>query len=203
MIETIIQLPSNLFYNTSISTYIWIVTNKKRAERNGKILLIDASNFSTTLEMSLGNKLQKLSSSNILEITSLYESFQETRQKGQFVSRVFNNEDFGYRTITVNRPLRDMNKEIVLIKNGRKKGKPQADKSLKDTENIPLSESIESYFAKEVQPYYPDAWIEKEKTQIGYEISFNKYFYKHKQLRTLEEINLEIDKLTRLISKMI
>ncbi len=203
LVEAIIQLPHNLFYNTGISTYIWVVTNKKEPIRKGKVQLIDSSSFARKLGTSLGYKRQKLSNENIAKITTIYKSFEQTKQEGKFISRILYNQDFGYRAITIDRPEKATSGEIVLIKKGKRRGSPKANKDLRDTENIPLSETIESYFDREVKPYYPDAWIDDENIQIGYQILFNRYFYQDVKTKSLKEIDKEIHDLTKIISKMI
>lgn len=119
------------------------------------------------------------------------------------ISRIFRNEDFGYRTITVERPLRDESGNIVMATKGKLKGKPQPDASLRDTENVPLSEDVETYFKREVLPHAPDVWIDHEKTKVGYEIPFNRHFYVFKPPRELAEIDAELTIVTDRIVQMI
>lgn len=197
MLEAVIALPDQLFYNTGISTYIWVVTDRKDAERKGKVQLINASGsgysdkgnpFYFKMTRSLGNKRKEIGDGEngkpdqISFITKLYYDFEENE-----FCKIFDNEDFGYSRITVERPLRNENGELIL-----KKGEPQPDGNLRDYENVPLKVDIEEYFQREVLPHVPDAWIDHSKTKIGYEINFTKYFYKYKKLRTLEEIRKEI-----------
>jgi len=183
MLEAIIALPTQLFYNTGISTYIWVLNNRKEKERKGKIQLINAIEHSKKMSKSLGNKRNKISKDQIIEITNIYGEF-----KPSATSKIFDNKDFGYSKVTVERPMRNNKGEIIIDKNG----KPKADSSLRDTENIPLKEDQLAYMQKEVLPHVSDAWIDESKTNVGYEINFTKYFYEYKPLRTLEEIRADI-----------
>ena len=183
MLEAIIALPDQLFYNTGISTYIWIVTNRKPKNRKKKIQLINAASFFQKMQRSLGSKRNEISDKQIEEITKIYGNFKE----GEFC-KIFDNEDFGYSRITVERPLLDEKGKPVTDK----KGNPKTDASLRDYENIPLKEDIQTYFKREVLPHVPDAFIDESKTKIGYEINFTKYFYQYKPLRSLSEIRSEI-----------
>ena len=201
--EGIIALPTDMFYNTGISTYIWILSNKKPAERKGKVQLIDGSEFWQKMRKSLGSKRKELSAEHIEQITKLFGAFEEVEDDGKPISKIFRNEDFGYQTITVERPIREEEGNIVLGQRGKAKGKPQADSSLRDTENVPLSEEIEDYFAREVIPHVPDAWIDDSKTKTGYEIPFNRHFYVFTPPRPLDEIDAELNKVTDKILEMI
>jgi len=203
LVEAIIGLPTDMFYNTGISTYIWIVSNRKPEHRKGKLQLIDASGFWQKMRKSLGSKRKELSPEHIDEITRLFGQCKEVRKDGVPISRIFKNEDFGYRTITVERPLRDTKGKIVLGTKGKLKGKPQPDANLRDTENVPLSEKVETYFKREVLPHAPDAWIDHEKTKVGYEIPFNRHFYVFKPPRDLAEIDAELKGVTDRILTMI
>lgn len=306
-LEAIVALPDQLFYNTGISTYIWILTNRKEARRKGKVQLIDARQFYVKMRKSLGNKRNKLGEAengepdHIGEITKIHGNFQDgeartvtfdEREKVRVISKVFDNEDFGYRKITVERPLRlafqASEDRIALLdedsgfqklatstkkdKNARRediaageakqeqvrslmrslaasstvvaftsrvaftgalravakaqgvalaapdikmlsnvfavrdetaevcldaKGKPEPDPELRDTENVPLKEDIEEYFAREVLPHVADAWIDDSKTKVGYEIPFNRHFYVYEAPRPLEEIEADIKRLER------
>ena len=201
--EAIIGLPTDMFYNTGISTYILILSNRKPLERKGKVQLIDASSFWQKMRKSLGSKRKELSPEHIDEITRLFGSFEEAENNGKPISRIFRTEDFGYRTITVERPLRDEAGNVVLGQRGKAKGKPQADSSLRDTENVPLSEDVQSYFEREVLPHVSDAWIDHEKTKVGYEIPFNRHFYVFTPPRPLEVIDAELKQVTDRILEMI
>lgn len=310
-LEAIVALPDQLFYNTGISTYIWNLTNRKEKRRKGKIQLIDAREFYVKMRKSLGNKRNQIGDGEegrpdqISEVTKIYGNFKhdETRtiavdggQKTVIVSKIFDNADFGYNKITVERPLRlnfqasaerialmeehktfkalassDKKNETlrqreieagkkrqdeirhllarlkdetcgVLYKNREefldtlrnvadscnmrlsapeqkaivevlserdetadmctdRKGKPEADPELRDTENVPLKEKIEDYFKREVLPHVPDAWIDETKTRVGYEIPLNRHFYRYEPPRPLEEIEADIKKLeTEIVS---
>jgi type I restriction enzyme M protein len=234
LVESIIGLPTDMFYNTGISTYVWIVSNRKPAQRKGQVQLIDASSFWQRLRKGLGSKRKEMSETQIADVTKLFGSFveaqlatvidaegKELRQeivladarppsapergsvKLSALSRIFPNEAFGYRTITVERLLRNQAGDVVLGTNGKQKGKPQADPSLRDNENVPLSEDVEAYFRREVLPHAPDAWIDGEKTKVGYEIPFNRYFYVFQPPRPLAEIDAELAQVTAHIKTMI
>jgi type I restriction enzyme M protein len=205
LVEAIIGLPTDMFYNTGISTYVWIVSNRKAEARKGKIQLIDASSFWQKMRKSLGSKRKELSPEHIEEITKLFGGFKKATKDGVPISRIFKNEDFGYRTITVERPERSVAGKIVLGNKGKGKGKdkPLPDSSLRDTENVPLSEDVETYFKREVLPHAPDAWIDHEKMQVGYEIPFNRHFYVFKPPRPLAQIDAELKGVTDRILTMI
>lgn len=226
-LEAIIALPDQLFYNTGISTYIWIVTNNKSTERKGKVQLINATGakdqthveahgraplhasltenrFWQKMDKSLGNKRKKIvengTEKGIGFITQLYGNFEENE-----FSKIVPNEYFGYWRVTVEQPLKvktDGHPSQQIVKT---KGKPKADSTLRDYENIPflrevkthgraslVSQTIEEYFKREVKPHLPTAWIDETKTKIGYEINFTKYFYEFKPLRSLDEIKADI-----------
>ena len=177
-LETIVRLPDQLFFNTGITTYFWIVTNKKSEQRKGKIQLIDGSRFYQNMKKSLGNKRKEVSESQAREIFEIYESLEE----GEF-SKIYPNKFFGYTRVVVEQPL----VEEDAVKTDRY-GSPKPDTSKRDQERVPLSDSIEKYFLREVQPHLPDSWLDRSKDKVGYEINFAKYFYKFTPLRTLEEI---------------
>lgn len=203
LVEAIIGLPTDMFYNTGISTYVWIVSNRKPAARRGKVQLIDASSFWQKMRKSLGSKRKELSPEHIDDITRLFGRFKKSTRDGVPISRIFNNEDFGYWTITVERPQRDAAGQIVLGSKGKGKGKPVPDSSLRDTENVPLSENVETYFKREVLPHAPDAWIDHDKTKVGCEIPFNRHFYVFRPPRSLAEIDAELKGVTDRILTMI
>ena len=233
-LEAIVALPLNMFYNTGIATYVWVLTNRKPAHRQGKIQLIDATQWFRPLRKNLGKKNCELSDEDIERICDSFLAFEETEQ-----SKIFDNAAFGYWKVTVERPLRARGidprrayspKEIKTLKEEGRiaedgepvirrihasgkadadplrgcfpvviDGKPhvveyEPDTELRDTEQIPLQEpgGIEAFFRREVLPHAPDAWIDESKTAIGYEISFNRYFYKPQPLRPLEEIRADI-----------
>jgi type I restriction enzyme M protein len=203
LVEAIIGLPTDMFYNTGISTYVWILSNRKPAARKGKVQLIDASGFWQKMRKSLGSKRKELSNEHIAEITRLFGKFKEAKRDGAPISRIFKNADFGYRTITVERPLKDEQGSIVPVAKGKNKGEPQPDSSLRDTENVPLNEEVDKYFKREVLPHVPDAWIDHDKTKVGYEIPFNRHFYVFKPPRSLEEIDAELKGVTAKIMTML
>ena len=183
LLEAIIALPNDIFYNTGIATYIWVLSNKKKGtKREGKVQLINANGLFEKRRKALGNKRNDIPEEAIEEITRIYGDFKAT-----VISKIFNTEDFGYTKIVVERPLRDADGKLVL-----KKGKPQPDSALRDTENVPLTEDIEEYFTREVLPFAPDAWIDKAKSKVGYEIPFTRYFYKYEAPRPSAEIMAEI-----------
>ena len=203
LVEAIIGLPTDMFYNTGISTYIWIISNRKPEERKGKVQLIDASAMWQKMRKSLGSKRKELSEEHIAEITRIFGEAKELTKNDVPISKIFKNEDFGYHTITVERPLKNDDGEIQLEARGKRKGQPKPDSSLRDTEEIPLSEDIEDYFKREVIPHVPDAWIDEAKTKVGYEIPFNRHFYVFKAPRDLAEIDAELKGVTDRIVDMI
>ncbi len=203
LVEAIVALPTDMFYNTGISTYVWILSNRKPEHRRGKVQLIDASGMWQKMRKSLGSKRKELSDEHIAEITRLFGNFEEATDGKKPISRIFKNTDFGYRTITVERPLRDEQGNLVLGSKGKLKGKPQPDSSLRDTENVPLSEDIQTYFEREVLPHAPDAWIDPDKTKVGYEIPFNRHFYVFEPPRPLEAIDADLKRSTDRIKAMI
>lgn len=193
MLEAIVALPDQLFYNTGIFTYLWFLTNRKEKRRKGKIQLINAVGMFEKMSKALGNKRNIISPKQIEEITRLYGEYQE----GEYC-KIFDNEDFGYNRIVVERPLLE-NGQVVMDK----KGNPKADASLRDNEDVPLKENIEAYFKREVLPHVPDAWIDHTKTKIGYEINFTRYFFKYKPLRSFDEIRADILRLEQETDGMI
>lgn len=188
LLDCIIQLPNDMFYNTGIATYIWILSNKKPGHRVGKVQLINASDFYNKMRKNLGSKRNELSKEHIDNITKIYGDFVENEY-----SKIFENEYFGYRKVTVLQP--ELNEDGTPRKN--KKGDYIPNKELTDTENIPLQETIEDYMNREVIPFAKHAYIDESKTKIGYEISFTKYFYKYQEPRKTEEIMNEILELDR------
>ena len=182
LLEAIIALPNDLFYNTGIATYIWVISNKKATHRKGKVQLINANEMYEKRRKSLGNKRNDISQRQIEEITKIYGEFKESN-----VSKIFDKDEFGYRKVTVERPLLDENDQPIL-----KKGKPQPDSKKRDTEKIPLTEEVQAYFEHEVLPFASDAWIDENKTKIGYEIPFTRYFYEYTPPKPSQEIMEEI-----------
>ena len=231
-LEAIVALPLNMFYNTGIATYVWVLTNRKPAHRKGKVQLIDATNWFRPLRKNLGKKNCELGDEDVDRICSVFQDFEETEE-----SKIFDNEAFGYWKVTVERPLRIVGaepnrphkiaevKELKatgerseaappIVRKVHKRGtadplrgrfeatvngraavveyEPDAD--LRDTERVPLTEEggIEAFLEREVLPYAPDAWYKPESVKIGYELSFNRYFYKPEPMRPLEEIRADI-----------
>lgn len=177
-LDCIIALPKDMFYNTPISTYIWILSNRKPAERQGKVQLINATNMCKPLLKSMGNKRNDITD-HIEAIYKLYADFKETEN-----SKIFNNSDFGYLVLKIEQPLRDEKGNLLL-----KAKKVQPDTKKSDTETVPLNADIESYFQNEVLPHIDsEAWIDYSKTKIGYEINFTRYFYEYQQPETTAEI---------------
>jgi len=203
LVEAIIGLPTDMFYNTGINTYVWIVSNRKPKARKGKLQLIDASGFWQKMRKSLGSKRKELSPEHIDDVTRLFGKFEEHNRDGVPISRIFKNEEFGYSTITVERPERDAKGKVILGTKGKGKGQPVPDAALRDTENVPLSEDIDAYFKREVLPHTPEAWIDEEKTKVGYEIPFNRHFYIFKPPRPIREIDAELKGVTDRILTLI
>ncbi len=199
-LDCIVQLSTDMFMNTGISTYIWVLNKNKPAARLDKVQLIDASHCYTPRRKSIGTKRNDIGDSDRDLIVEAYAAFQEGvfGDKGGVYceSKIFHRDTFGYNKITVERPLRDENGNPVL-----KKGKPVADAALRDTENVPLTEDIDAYFAREVLPYAPDAWIDRKKTKLGYEIPMTRYFYEYKQPEKSEDILARITKLEQEINE--
>ncbi|ABN76961.1 N-6 DNA methylase [Rhodobacter sphaeroides ATCC 17029] len=234
LVEAIVALPTDMFYNTGIATYVWILTNRKAEARKGKVQLIDGSSFWQKMRKSLGSKRKQMGDADIATITRLFGGFIEAdlarvfdaagkevgtvvvtpgeapptppeggRVKLAPLSRIRPNESFGYRTITVERPLRDEQGRVVLGQKGKLKGKPQPDPALRDTENVPLTEDVAAYFAREVLPHAPDACIDPEKTKVGYEIPFNRHFYVFEPPRPLAQIDADLAEVTTRIQAML
>ena len=192
LLEVIIALPNDIFYNTGIATYIWVLSNKKAGtKREGKVQLINANGLFEKRRKALGNKRNDIPGNAIEEITRIYGEFRENE-----ISQIYDNADFGYTKITVERPLLDEDGNPIL-----KKNKPQADSSLRDTENVPLKEDIEEYFKREVLPFAPDSWIDTKKSKVGYEIPFTRYFYKYEAPQPSAEIMAEIIDLETELSR--
>ena len=187
LLDAIIALPNDIFYNTGIATYIWILCRDKPEARRNKVQLINASGLYEKRRKSLGNKRNDIPQSAIDEICRLYGDFTESP-----LSKIFDVADFGYTKITVERPAESEADGDAPKKRGRKPGKRKADASRRDTENVPLKENIDDYFAREVLPFAPDAWIDTSKNKIGYEIPFTRYFYEYTPPRPADELAVEI-----------
>ena len=267
LLEAIVALPTDMFYNTGIATYLWIIDNDKHPDRKGTVQLIDGSGFSHKMRKSLGSKRKERGSDDIATIVKLYGAAEQSD-----VSKIFRNENFGYRTITVERPLRlnwALNRkrwdvavlakplasvsaalsQVELVETPPTtdsaaftktlkavltdaaitlnpaqlksliqglserddtapvitdaKGNPLPDTDARDTENVPLGEDIHEYFAREVLPHVPDAWIDESKTKVGYEIPFTRHFYKYVPPRPLELIDTDLERLVREITELL
>ena len=187
-LDAIIQLSTDQFMNTGISTYIWMLCKDKPAHRAGKVQLIDASHCYEARRKSIGTKRNDITDLCRGLIVQAYGDFKDGAIYGDkggvyCQSKIFATEEFGYRKIVVERPQRDEQGEIIM-----KRGKPVADVSLRDTENVPMNEDINEYFKREVLPYAPDAWIDESKTKVGYEIPMTRYFYEYKAPEKVEDI---------------
>ena len=219
-LEAIVALPDQLFYNTGISTYFWIVTNRKAPERRGKVQLVDARESWAKMRKGLGEKRKYLTQAHIEEIVKLYGAFEE----GDRV-KILPNESFGFQRITVERPLLDDDGKPVTDR----KGKPKPDTSRRDQENVSLPEGtpdwqpsddktsgridrladdehvelVEEYLAEEVHPWVPDAWVDHSKTKVGYEIPLTRHFYVYEAPRPVEEIDAEARELEERVQKLL
>ncbi|HNM85645.1 MAG TPA: class I SAM-dependent DNA methyltransferase [Mycobacterium sp.] len=208
LVEAIIALPTNMFFNTGIATYIWILDNTKRPERQGKIQLIDASSFWTKLRKNLGSKSREVDAASRDRILAIYDDFEDADPD---LSKVLTANDFGYWTITVERPLLDDAGNPVVDR----KRTPKPDTKRRDTENVPFTyggnvagdagrdATIKAYVAAEVLPHVPDAWIDEKKTKVGYEIPFTRHFYKYVPPRPLAEIDADLEKQVAKIMELL
>jgi len=193
-LEAIVQLPNDLFYNTGISTYIWIITKNKSAERQGKVQLIDASKMFDKRRKNIGEKRVDISEESREMIVKAYGEFMNkeyTLDERVVESKIFDNDDFGFTRVTVESPLKDEHGEIERKRNGE----PKPDTKLRDTEDIPLKENIDEYFEREVLPFNPDAWMNRKRDRIGYEIPFTRLFYKYTAPEPSEVIAERLKKL--------
>ena len=199
-LDCIIQLSTDMFMNTGISTYIWVLSKDKPAHRAGKVQLIDASHCFEPRRKSIGTKRNDITDACRELIVTAYGDFANGKVYGDkngiyCESKVFESVEFGYNKIVVERPQRDEAGNILL-----KRGKPVPDTSLRDTENVPLVQDIDAYFAREVLPYAPDAWIDHSKTKVGYEIPMTRYFYEYQAPEAVEDIVARITALEQDIS---
>lgn len=199
-LDCIIQLSTDMFMNTGISTYIWVLSKEKPAHRAGKVQLIDASHCFEPRRKSIGTKRNDITDACRELIVTAYGEFANGKVYGDkngiyCESKVFESVEFGYNKIVVERPQRDEAGNILL-----KRGKPVPDTSLRDTENVPLVQDIDAYFAREVLPYAPDAWIDHSKTKVGYEIPMTRYFYEYQAPEAVEDIVARITALEQDIS---
>ncbi|WP_097867390.1 type I restriction-modification system subunit M [Streptomyces sp. rh34] len=199
LVEAIVGLPTNMFFNTGIPTYIWILDNTKHPDRRGKVQLIDGTSFWTKMRKSLGSKTREISDDDRAEIVQLYADFETADPD---LSKLLHNDEFGYWTISVERPqLDDGGKPVI-----DRRGNPKPDSKKRDAENVPFAyggstagaagyrEVIQAYFDAEVKPHVPDAWIDWSKTKTGYEIPFTRHFFKHIPPRPLAEIDADLEK---------
>ena len=234
LVEAIVALPTDMFFNTGIATYVWVVSNRKPKARKGKTQLIDGSTFFRKMRKSLGSKRREIGEQDRETLVKLFgdgepmdivtllnadgkeidrstitpdaptpDAPEGGKAKRAPVSLVLPNEAFGYHQITVERPLLNEYGEPVLVTRGKNKGEPQPDAALRDTETVPLTEEIDSYFEREVLPHVPDAWIDESKTKVGYEIPFNRHFYVFEPPRPLAEIDEELAEVTADIQDML
>ncbi len=199
-LDCIIQLSTDMFMNTGISTYIWVLSKDKPAHRAGKVQLIDASHCFEPRRKSIGTKRNDITDACRELIVTAYGEFANGKVYGDkngiyCESKVFESVEFGYNKIVVERPQRDEAGNVIL-----KRGKPVPDTSLRDTENVPLVQDIDAYFAREVLPYAPDAWIDHSKTKVGYEIPMTRYFYEYQAPEAVEDIIARITALEQDIS---
>jgi type I restriction enzyme M protein len=186
-LECIVQLPDQLFFNTGITTYIWIVNNKKKTHRKGKVQLINGSDQFKPMKKSLGNKRKEICPEQQEVILKTYTGFKETP-----ICKIFPNHYFGYTKVTIEQPLME-NGVVITDKNKN----PKSDGSLRDFERIPLGVDIDEYYNREVKPHLPTSWMDRTKDKIGYEINFTKYFYQYKPLRSVEDISKELLELEK------
>jgi type I restriction enzyme M protein len=187
MLDCIVSLPDQLFFNTGISTYLWILTNKKLEDRKGKVQLIDGSSFFKSMKKSLGNKRKEVTDEGRNKVLESYSNFVENEY-----SQIHDNEYFGYTKVTIEQPKIE-DGEVVT----NKQGKPKPDTSKRDHERIPLTDDIEEYFEREVKPHLPESWMDDTKNKVGYEVNFTKYFYQYKPLRSMSEITQDLLKLEK------
>jgi type I restriction enzyme M protein len=283
LLDAIVALPTDMFYNTGIATYIWVLSNHKPVERKGKVLLINATDLHSPMRKSLGSKRKQLNDEALEKIVGLYSRYDSAELEASGIAKVFNTTDFGYRRITVERPLKlafypkdaeriaalqadkawekldgtlqsaildalgrfdqdrllsrtQFKKQLIALLGEMKlpapafkllckhigeqddeaevcktKGEPEPNPDLRDNENVPLGEDIHDYFAREVLPHVPDAWIDESKCDeqdgqvgiVGYEIPFNRHFYQYQPPRSLEEIDADLDKVSREIMELL
>jgi type I restriction enzyme M protein len=183
----VVQLPDSLFFNTGITTYIWIVNNKKKSNRKGKVQLIDGSNLFKPMKKSLGSKRKEISDEHRDITLQTYTDFKESE-----ISKIFPNQFFGFTKVTIEQPLKEDGK---IVKD--KKGNIKTDGSLRDNERIPLGVDIDEYFEREVKPHLPESFMDRSKDNVGYEINFTKYFYQYKPLRSLSDLTKELLELEK------
>ena len=233
LLEAIIALPTDMFFNTGIATYVWVLSNRKPEHRRGKVQLIDASGQWAKMRRSQGQKRRWMEDEHVALVTRLFQNAAPavlatiTDGEGKAtttvvpegeepprapvggsikvapVSLIFDNAEFGYRTITVERPLLGEDGKPVLVNKGRAKGRPMPDGARRDVENVSLNEDVGVYFEREVLPHAPDAWIDHEKTKVGYEIHFSRHFYIFDPPRSLQAIDADLRASTSRIREML
>ena len=191
-LECIISLPDQMFFNTGITTYIWILTNKKSSDRKDKIQLIDGTSFFENLRKPLGNKRKLINEDQIQKISDIYLSFKENE-----FCKIYPNSFFGYRKVVVEQPLT----EDGNIKTD-KLGNPKPDTSKRESERISLSENVDEFYEREIKPHIPNSWMDRSKDKIGYEINFTKYFYKIVKFRSLKEISSNLSDIDEEINSL-
>lgn len=196
LVDAIVALPTNMFFNTGIATYVWLLDNAKRDQRKGKVQLIDATSFWTKIRKNLGSKNREIDTDDRKMILALYDAFEDSEH-----SKVFSSNAFGYWSITIERPLLDAEGNLVTDR----KGSPKPDTKKRGTENVPftyggnergaggVAETVKAYFEAEVLPHVPDAWADHSKTKVGYEIPFTRHFYKYLPPRPLAEIDADLE----------
>jgi type I restriction enzyme M protein len=199
LVDAIVALPTNMFFNTGIATYIWILDNTKHPDRQGKVQLIDGTSFGTKMRKNLGSKNREISDDSRAKVVRLYADFEDADPE---LSKVLRNDEFGYWTVMVERPQLDDGGEPIVDR----KGNPKPDPKKRDTENVPFTycdstaaaevkcEIVQAYFDAEVKPHVPDAWVDWAKIKVGYEIPFTRHFYKYVPPRPLAEIDAALDK---------
>ena len=185
-LECIVSLPDQLFFNTGISTYIWVVNNKKSERRKGKVQLINGSSYFRLMKKGLGDKRKEITKDGRGDLLDLYLNFEENE-----FSKIYENHFFGYTKVTIEQPLLDNDGNVVRDK----KGNPKPDSKKRDYERVPLEQDIDDYYEREVKPHLSNSWMDRNKDKVGYEINFTKYFYKYKPLRSLEDITQDLLKL--------
>ena len=185
-LEGIVALPDQMFFNTGINTYLWIVTNKKAEHRKGKVQLLDGRQYYADMKRSLNEKRHYITEQQQAELIRAYNAFEEGE-----VCQIHENQFFGYTKVTVEQPQYDDMGGMITDTTGQ----PKLDKQKRDYERIPLSENIEEYFEREVKPHLPDAWMDRKKDRVGYTINFTKYFYQYQPLRDLHEIEQDLREL--------
>ncbi|WP_332642619.1 type I restriction-modification system subunit M [Aeromicrobium sp.] len=212
LVDVIVALPTDMFYNTGIATYVWILDNTKSDERKGLVQLIDGTSFFSKMRKSLGSKRREIGSAHRDRLVRIYSGFDDQTDEDAEFSKVLPTAEFGFWTITVERPLRDEDGKLVTDR----KGTPKPDSKLRDTENIPFlygrkgerdapdrDPTIKAYLEAEVLPHMPDAWLDEKKTKVGYEIPFTRHFYKYVPPRPLEEIDAELNVLVKEIIELL